>query len=1147
MRLTQIKLSAFKSFADATVIHVPGQRVGVVGPNGCGKSNVIDAVRWVLGEASARQLRGESMQDVIFSGSHTRKPLSRASVELVFDNSDFALQGAWGQYAEISVRRTLTRSGESAYFINGQQVRRRDITDLFLGTGVGVRGYAIIEQGMISRIIEAKPEELRGFIEEAAGVSKYKERRRETEGRLKDTRENLARLGDLRAELERQAQKLEIQAQTAARYREMQTQLSLAQNRLDFLLWQKSLKDMDTAAALHNEIQAALDQFSAEQIRLHEESYALQLKEYATQQDADAVSRQRLTVREEIGRLEEQIKHSRQLRARRESEELRVRTELEQIAQKQVQWQDKIQAAALLAEEKNLIAEQYRALCDADEGLPETARQMETGAQLLENAKNAAAALRQKLALLQQKLERNRQDEAKLAATLPQTLPEIPDENQAEMLRMTAESLQENAQNLWQQTQDCQVQQENLQAALARAQADEAEKEKAVLALNAEAAAVGALLPQDAAQTQGADMPVLWRQITPAPRWQKAVGAVLGARLNACAADLRPDAQGNYPAAAWINRTPAAPLQLPENALLRQIQAAAAFQAALAYWLDGALCAESLDEALRRQDTLRHREFFVTPEGHCVDAAGVVLYAPQDTAQTALAQQRVRLAEIETALAETTPQFEAAAALSGSLKSRLAEVADALAHNRAEERAAQNRFREAEAALLKLTAERERLQEMHARAAGESARIAAERESLAQENALLQEESETVRQEMYAREETVMQAEEERDRLKILWERAQNDVLARERQAHQAELAAAEARQQLAQYRSEAESLAARAEELTLRQSEWTYENDGGEDEARHARLEELITQENAINQKFTAVQQQLKAHKSAAGILQKQEDDLRQKLPEAQQKQQNLLLAVQEAKLTAEKHQQNLQERGADMAALHEDAAHGIGAGQLGCDIGEIGRKLAQLGAVNLAALDELAQTRERQEYYRSQCEDVENAAAELEKAIAQIDQDSKNLFRQTFDEVNRHMQHYFPVLFGGGEAVLTLTEEDLLTTGIRIMARPPGKKNSTIHLLSGGEKALTAMSLVFALFSLNPAPFCLLDEVDAPLDDANTARFCDLVRDMSQNTQFLYISHNRLTMEMAEQLIGVTMQEKGVSRIVSVDIQAALQMAEQ
>lgn len=1159
MRLTHIKLSGFKSFTDPTTIHVPGQLVAVIGPNGCGKSNVIDAVRWVLGEASAKQLRGESMQDVIFNGAATRRPAPRASVELVFDNSDHSLQGAWGQYAEVSIKRQLTRQGESTYFINNQTVRRRDITDLFLGTGVGARGYAVIEQGMISRIIEARPEELRAYIEEAAGVSKYKERRKETEGRLKDTREHLQRLGDLQNELARQVEKLEKQAETAERYKSLTAQLNQQQDLLDYAQWQQSLAAADKATAQHQSLQAQQDETAAQVQALNDEVHALQTAEQSQQQAVHELSNKRGVLREQIARLEEQIRHQQNLHQRIERDKQAAQAQLQRIHQEQQQIHVQLEENELQAEEKQTeLAEWAMQVAEHEERLPELEEAQATLNAAFQTQQDEANRIRRELALKQQQLAHAEQTVAKHEERKGRLKQEnqalnLPDEAETAAAQEAAALLQSQQEHYEEQIiaaeEALHAARETFQTASDRLQSLKQQH----ITLQAQQQALSQILSQqqEAADfwqaTDHAAAPQLWQYITAPAEWQHALSVILAERLHARAVPhgFVPPAPLPQGQAAWLSDDLSGGIKksLPVQALLNQIQAQPPFQTALHHWLDGVLCAPDLGYALAHQSDLGAHQIWLTPEGHQVDKVSVLLYAKP--AQESLIAQKARLDGIASELENLAPELSAAEA---AFKQAEAAV-------RSSEVQHKNLMQQQQQHTRQYSQAQQRAAELLARTnQGQIRREHIERElaQLAEEQTVLQHTSDGLSDDIATLQEAAAELEhqqqttahsrqEQQGRLK----QAQLALLEANRQYGLAEVAVHKLNQQKQNYQQQI----ARLEQQTLdwqeRQQELAlaYETEFQNDE-QHIKLDELTEAVHTLDEEYIAVQEKLAQIQEQGREQYARVQTLQTKLPQLQAATQTALLQQQEAMINAKRYHQNLTERAADLDALEALAKESPKV--LNSSIGSLTRQIEALGAVNLAALQELEEARERDGYYRSQSEDVQAAITLLEEAIAQIDDKTKERFKETFDAVNGKVQTFFPTLFGGGEATLKMIGDDLLTAGVSIMARPPGKKNSTIHLLSGGEKALTAMSLVFALFSLNPAPFCLLDEVDAPLDDANTSRFCNLVKEMSAQTQFLYISHNRLTMEMAEQLVGVTMQEKGVSRVVAVDIKQALEMAE-
>ena len=1159
MRLTHIKLSGFKSFTDPTTIHVPGQLVAVIGPNGCGKSNVIDAVRWVLGEASAKQLRGESMQDVIFNGAATRRPAPRASVELVFDNSDHSLQGAWGQYAEVSIKRQLTRQGESTYFINNQTVRRRDITDLFLGTGVGARGYAVIEQGMISRIIEARPEELRAYIEEAAGVSKYKERRKETEGRLKDTREHLQRLGDLQNELARQVEKLEKQAETAERYKSLTAQLNQQQDLLDYAQWQQSLAAADKATAQHQSLQAQQDETAAQVQALNDEVHALQTAEQSQQQAVHELSNKRGVLREQIARLEEQIRHQQNLHQRIERDKQAAQAQLQRIHQEQQQIRVKLEENELQVEEKQTeLAEWAMQVAEHEERLPELEEAQATLNAAFQTQQDEANRIRRELALKQQQLAHAEQTVAKHEERKGRLKQEnqalnLPDEAETAAAQEAAALLQSQQEHYEEQiiaAEDAlHTAREVFQTTSNRFQSLKQQH----ITLQAQQQALSQILSQ---QQEAADFwqatdhtaaPQLWQHITAPAEWQHALSVILAERLHARAVPHgfvppTPLPQGQ---AAWLSDDLSGGFKksLPVQALLNQIQVQPPFQTALHHWLDGVLCAPDLSYALAHQSDLGAHQIWLTPEGHQVDKVSVLLYAKP--AQESLIAQKARLDGIASELEKLAPELSAAEA---AFKQAEAAVGSSEVQHK-------NLMQQQQQHTRQYSQAQQRAAELLARInQGQIRREHIERElaQLAEEQTVLQHTSDGLADDIVTLQEAAAELEhqqqtathshqEQQGRLK----QAQLALLEANRQYGLAEVAVHKLNQQKQNYQQQIAQLEQQTFDWQERQQELAlaYETEFQNDE-QHIKLEELSEAVQTLDEEYIVVQEKLAQIQEQGREQYAKVQTLQTQLPQLQAATQTALLQQQEALINAKRYHQNLTERAADFDALEALAKESPKV--LNTSIGSLSQQIEALGAVNLAALQELEEARERDGYYRSQSEDVQAAIALLEEAIAQIDDKTKERFKETFDAVNGKVQTFFPTLFGGGEATLKMIGDDLLTAGVSIMARPPGKKNSTIHLLSGGEKALTAMSLVFALFSLNPAPFCLLDEVDAPLDDANTSRFCNLVKEMSAQTQFLYISHNRLTMEMAEQLVGVTMQEKGVSRIVAVDIKQALEMAE-
>jgi chromosome segregation protein len=1157
LRLTHVKLSGFKSFVDPTSIPVPGQLVAVIGPNGCGKSNVIDAVRWVLGESSAKQLRGESMQDVIFNGSSTRKPVSRASVELVFDNSDGQLTGPWGQYTEVAIKRVLTRQGESSYYINNQQVRRRDITDLFLGTGVGARGYAVIEQGMISRIIEARPEELRAYLEEAAGVSKYKERRRETEHRIADTRANLERIEDLRQELERQVERLSEQAEVAAQYHDLRGTLTHKQNLLALARREEASRNEAHARAELSRIETEEAAMEAALTHLDSELETVRESHYAVS-DAVHEAQQRLfEANAALARLEEQQRHRQQNQVRVERELAAARSERQQLAESRRQagmelddWLPRREEAQMRLEEAQMS--------------------LEDGADLLPMAEAEFRAHDQQQAQLlaqQANLTRERDLARQKAEHQRRALEQLAGREQSLQRELTELNLPDHAQQAAAQA-EVERARSALDAVRARVVADEAkladlasEREKldeqlasqrAELArAEAEVAALTAVLEREAAGEKLADWleqqglthsPQLWQSVQIDPLWQGALEAVLGERLTSRAAHCAEPP----PAALTVvdGQQPAAMAAQPWPRLLDKISASAPFTAALTDWLDGVYLADDLAQAIARRAQLLAGQCLLTPQGHRVSASSVSFHSETSGAGVMVRKQQLEAAHSRQQ--QLAPDIDKLQKRRESLQSMNGMLSEAV-------RAQKGSLTRLEAELNAVTLEHVKLDQAARQGAARLSFIEAERLRIRQEQqqaALEIEEGELLSEESaMTLEELTVQLEEVRlDRLNAETglQLARNKTRDAERQLHEIRLELNTAEQKAGELARRARELDERDQQLAERLESLAEEAETVDDTVPEEAMQHALELREQHEAALAQTRDRLNGMTEQLRQLTQRQHEVNAALPALREGRSDWLLKHQEARLAMERFAEELKEAQADEAALLADLTDAIKPNTLAAEIARLARALEGLGAVNLAALEELEEARKRGEYLGSQAEDLNQAMATLEEAIQKIDGETRQMLQSTYEAVNGKMREFFPTLFGGGRAELVLTGEDLLDSGMQIIAQPPGKKNSTIHLLSGGEKALTAMSLVFSLFSLNPAPFCLLDEVDAPLDDANTSRFCDLVKQMSERTQFLYISHNRLTMEMAEQLVGVTMQEQGVSRIVAVDIVEALKMRE-
>ncbi|MDD0837503.1 chromosome segregation protein SMC [Curvibacter sp. HBC61] len=1173
MRLNSIKLSGFKSFAEPTNFLLPGQLVGVVGPNGCGKSNIMDAVRWVLGESKASELRGESMQDVIFNGTTTRKPASRSSVELVFDNADHRAGGQWNQYEEIAVKRVLTRDGTSSYFINNQPVRRKDVQDVFLGTGLGPRAYAIIGQGTISRIIESKPEELRLFLEEAAGVSKYKERRRETENRLSDTRENLTRVEDILRELNANLDKLEKQAEVARKYNALQSEVTLKQHQLWFLKRRESEGDQAKVKADADKALNDLESRVADLRHIEADLETIRQAHYAAGDQVNQAQGQLYEASTEVGKLEAEIRFVIEGRQRVQQ---RLVTLKEQMAQWGLRREDAEAQLETLAE-ADVDAEERAELLAAQVEeqamrLPELEDALRLSQQRANEQRASVAQVQQQIQVLaaeQRSLDEQsrslNQRRDKLSAD--RSALAAPDEARLNALRSQLEEAQEAA-------EVAEARLHELQDSVPQLDDDRRQRQQAVNAEGARQAELSARLDalkalQDKVKTDGKLQPWLarhgldglaglWSRLHIEPGWENALEAALRERLGALEVSRLEMVRGFLghssadapPARLAFFSPPSAPRPEVSGGPPRLVDLLrvhdASLRALLADWLHGCLTASSLEEALAQRADLAPGQVIYVAGGHAVSAHGVTFYAP-DSEQSGLL---ARAQEIE----NLDKQLRAQALIAEDSRSALvraeaayAEASQRLVAARREATEVQGRRHELEVETLRLSQLAEQTRSRSEQIQSDLAEVDLALEDIQERRITAEARFEELdmqladTQERHAQlDERVIEAErklaESREQQRTLERQAQEATFARRSlEARRGELS-----RTIDTARQQGEAL---LDEEQRAQAELGRLSDAAAQGGLQDALERKMEREKnlaARRSEYDGLTAQLRATDERRLQVERELEPLRQRITEFQ-------LKEQAARLGFEQYASLLSDAGADLEAVAASIEQGqVRLTGLQSEIDRLNREIAALGAVNLAALDELTAARERKTFLDAQSADLVEAMTTLEDAIRKIDSETRDLLSGTFNAVNEHFGRMFPELFGGGTAKLIITGDEILDSGVQVLAQPPGKKNQTIHLLSGGEKALTAIALVFAIFQLNPAPFCLLDEVDAPLDDANTERYAKLVSSMSQGTQFLFISHNKIAMEMAEQLIGVTMQEQGVSRIVAVDMESALSMAQ-
>ena len=1166
LRLSHVKIAGFKSFVDPTHIALPGQVIGIVGPNGCGKSNIIDALRWVLGESRASALRGESMQDVIFNGSGKRKPVSRASVELIFDNSLGKAAGQWSSYAEISIKRVLLRDGDSSYHINNQHVRRKDITDIFLGTGLGARAYAIIEQGMISRIIEAKPEELRIFLEEAAGVSKYRDRRRETELRIADTHDNLLRVDDILLELTKQLTHLTAQAAVAKHYRELESKRDTTQQ----LLWLVNKQEAETRRGRFAQgMEKTKNELEAETARLREMESQLEYtrsEHYAQADTLHAKQGELYAANAEIARLEQQIAHLNDQRTRLTQQTANSKLQVEQqriqlqgVKSLLAHWQQQQQQADIRVEswENRTNSEAHH--------LPQAEEAARTELERHNTMQREQLISQQQLQLAdtqREHIQRNVQQlEARRSRLLLEqdNLPQVDSEALAETQSLFVEMEMERNEQQQQLTQ--------LQAQLPTADTARRDQRIAMQELERQLSQVEAKLTALQQLQKQVDndknlkpwltkhqldqLPRLWQSIGIEAGWEDALEAVLRERLNALTlpnlditvrwSDAPParlavfaaNGAHNFKAQQDIGLTP-----LGQFVSYQDPQAAPV----VTDWLSGVYVTETLALGLSLRERLPAGAWLVTPQGHLIGAHSVLFHAPDNQVHGLLARQR----EIERL--EEAAQQQAKSLDHGKRQIALAEetyhaIESRIALLRTADSELQQRQHGIQVQILKLTQANER---SHERAA----QIARELQELAEQSAEEQYQHQEIaeRMDMLRVSIATQQVEVEQVRLQAA---AQESMLRQQRERSQ------KTQHELQEARFFAKTCTEKIADLkhnfkhiglTLAQLEQTLvqnhaELDHIEDGTSKQQLQEALQQRQTREQALAETRNILEQTTNNLNKLEQERLSCEQKLHPLREKLSELSLKEQEARLQYEQWAAQLQDVD-ETTLLSLLESDNIKLNALQNKLDHLNSDITGLGSVNLAALEELHTAQERKTYLDAQAKDLTEAMDTLKGAIRRIDKESRDLLMTTYNEVNRHLAEMFPVLFGGGEARLVLTGDEILDSGVQVMAQPPGKKNASIHLLSGGEKALTAIALVFSMFQLNPAPFCLLDEVDAPLDDTNTERLCKLIQKMAQHTQFIFISHNKITMELAQQLVGVTMQERGVSHVVAVDIEEALRL---
>lgn len=1165
MRLKRLNISGFKSFVDPTSFVVPGNVVGIVGPNGCGKSNVIDAVRWVLGETSARTLRGDSMADVIFNGSASRKPVGKASVELVFDNSDQSAPGSYAGFGEIAVRRTLTRDGQSDYYINKTRCRRRDITDIFKGTGLGHRSYSIIEQGMVSRIIEARPEDLRSFVEEAAGISRYKDRRRETETRIRHTRENLERVEDIRRELETQLRRLQRQSQAAKRYKVLQEEERTILGELLALRHRTLKSNADQRVreinALELGVQSALaDQRNAE--RRIEQSRSEQL---AAQEAVGEVQASYYGVGADIASVEQSIEHAQETEQQQKEELTRLKNTLSENEEALVSDRERLasletslgklnsdretQAESLkgveaaLAEKEEALRRWESVWSEFAESSARPTRQQDVEQSRIEQLESQDSRVQERLARLDNAYEEALTEQEQVDLDAVRNAVSESDRRVAEgeaQLEETAGEIREIRHRIDELRRELDAQREENHRVGSRLQS----------LSDLQAAALG---ESDEALHQWLDAkglgsaPRLAGAIDVASGWERAVDAVLGHRLaGVCVDNLdRFSHSGGGGEAGPFLVEPGAPSRTGHggDTLIGKINDC---DYDLGPLLGRALIAASVEDAVTRRASLSPDQYFVTREGTLVGRNWLEPYR-EANAVTGLLEREDEIAHLGEEVGQLKTKTEA-------LVARYDENTEAL-HKCEEERdrlqrelddhrrlqtdlhrklaSEEVRFNKTEQRRLQIKGEVNEIQEELLKIEGELG-VARRNYQLASDESGLHEKR---RGELL----------KERDELNTVLVELRATTQERRDSLHTTELALQRSKASIESLNDGMQRLESQQRRLSERQESLQRLLAEGDEPVRllKQQLDQLLNQRRSVEKSLSEARDRLAQFDNRLRDEQELLSGCEKGTETARAALEQAKIATQDVQVRLQTVEEQIQEHGQDLDELTQNLTDDASEAEWKEKAERISEKIKRLGPVNLVAIEEFEEQSERKGYLDNQHNDLMEALQTLETVMRKIDRETRARFKETFDTLNQGFAEFFPQLFGGGSAVLELTEDDLLTTGVTVMARPPGKRNSTIHLLSGGEKALTAVSLLFALFRLNPAPFCLLDEVDAPLDDANVERYCRTLRSLSERTQLIVITHNKITMETADVLLGVTMGEPGVSALVSVDVERAVQLA--
>lgn len=1167
MWLKQIKIAGFKSFVEPMTLPLHQQRTAVVGPNGCGKSNVVDAIRWVIGENSSKHLRaGSSLDEVIFKGSDNRQPVGRAYVELLFDNSNSPLAGQYSQYSEISVSRAIHRDGDSTYYFNNTRCRRKDIMEAFMGTGLGSRSYAIIEQGTIAELVQASPQQLRSYLEEVAGIALYKERRKETEKRLTATQENLDRLNDLAQEIEENVQNLSKQAENARRYRQLSADKRFNEALLNACYWQELAQKTQQLKSSINNYDSDLQSKRDERGRLKEQMESLS-------QRIDSLN----------ARIEHQRDEDERLNQRVLTLQKQIDQQLERRQNLDQQWQSLNEQWQQADNEQHIDEDK---LAELRQRLEETNQQHDTAKTELEQARaNADKAQKEYQSKLDEyndkrsqwhktqaeqkrqseRLEQIRDQRDKTASRINELDERLASFDLTDM-REQATKLQKDLERKQSYVSECETDYQQKRDKL-----DELTKAQKALneslqdqqhqyqKLDAERQSLETLQQQtlqDPDETvnrllksyQLQDNPRLGEILDVMPEWRFAVETVLAYFLQGICVDNINDYVGLIDE---LNRGRLTMLE-PESGQTDTVQPGSlascvnSANKSVTSLLANVYIAEDAQKAQQKREKLRTYESVITPQGFWAGPNWLFVNRGANE-QSGTIERQDRLNELAEQLKDLKQSIEA-------YQQQDSEQQQAIDHKRRTVTDAETKLSEARDALSQakaaLNSQNERIQnsDHHRR--------------------LVEKDLESYREEIQAQDELCQNIQnkldelaEQEQELANIGEKAQKNLADAQTAKQEADTAYETAKNSVNELEQNAQRLQDHIEHLeeSRRRSQQKWQQLEAQKSKLQQAYDDLVDttewqqqvdhyqaerqqcqkQLETLREQLTEAKESYHQHNNSVDKLDEQIDQVRRDLEKNQ-------LEAQTAETQKKQYESNMAQSDYNWQDLEPYLTERLDTKELQNKIAGQHKQIEKLGAVNLAAEEQYNAAIERQQYLRRQVDDLSEAVNNLQQAIKRIDHDTRQALRSVLDEVNQSFSELFPRVFEGGQAYLRQTEQDLLSSGVEIVACPPGKRTNQVQMLSGGEKALTAIALVFALFQQNPAPFCVLDEVDAPLDDANVGRFGALLRDMSSQVQFVLITHNKYTMEMCEHLVGVTMQEPGVSRLVSVNLSQALEYSE-